>query len=230
MMSRHELFIVLNNLLPLFILVFGIMSSWDTPTLTEATKHDVGRRKLATQNNPASASSNNYYVVQWREYANLRSFPDGKKNCYTLKPEQGRNNSYRIRASFLYGNYDGKNEIPEFELYVGVNYWDTVRLPSLWYMLFLDIIYFFTADTGYVCLVNTGLGIPFISALELRLSNDSAFNTTYSVALRNVRASDLGISNTNGNVLKWKERLQIAIDAAYGSEPSTMTVFNVFDL
>ncbi|XP_007024354.2 PREDICTED: probable LRR receptor-like serine/threonine-protein kinase At1g05700 [Theobroma cacao] len=235
MMSRHELFIVLNNLLPLFILVFGITSSWDTPTLTEATKHDVGSRKLATQNNPgfisidcgveedylngetgiyyksdkdfietgenhdipASASRNNYYVVQWREYGNLRSFPDGKKNCYTLKPEQGRNNSYRIRASFLYGNYDGKNEIPEFELYVGVNYWDTVRLPSLWYMLFLDIIYFFTADTGYVCLVNTGLGIPFISALELRLSNDSAFNTTYSVALGNVRASDLGISSND---------------------------------
>ncbi|WRX26393.1 Malectin-like domain - like 10 [Theobroma cacao] len=233
MVGRHKLFIVLHNLLPLFIFVFGITSSWDTPTLTEATKQDVGRRKLATQNNPGfisidcgveedylndetgifyksdkdfigtgenhdispSASGTNYYPVHWREYRNLRSFPNGKKNCYTLKPEQGRNNSYRIRASFLYGNYDDKNKIPEFELYVGVNYWDTVRLPSVWYMLFLEIIHFFTADTGYVCLVNTGFGVPFISALELRLSNDSAFNTTNSVALGNVKTVDLGISS-----------------------------------
>ena len=32
---------------------------------------------------------------------NLRSFPQGTKNCYTLRPEQGKNNNYMIRTIFL---------------------------------------------------------------------------------------------------------------------------------
>ncbi|KAK7831734.1 putative lrr receptor-like serine/threonine-protein kinase [Quercus suber] len=39
---------------------------------------------------------------------NLRSFPQGTRNCYTLRPEQGKNNNYLIRARFVYGNYDVK--------------------------------------------------------------------------------------------------------------------------
>ncbi|KAK6264165.1 hypothetical protein SCA6_019599 [Theobroma cacao] len=234
MVGRHKMFIVLNNLLPLFILVFGITSSWDTPTLTEATKQDFGRRQLATKSNHPGFISIDCGVEEdyvndetgifyksdkdfiktgethdilpsvsvrvtkyWKEYRNLRSFPDGKKNCYPLKPEQGRNNSYLIRASFLYGNYDGKNATPEFDLYVGVNYWNTVRLQTKRSLSFYEIIHFFTADTEYVCLANTGLGIPFISALELRLSNNSAYNTTNSRALQSIRDIDLGISSND---------------------------------
>ncbi|OMO66488.1 hypothetical protein COLO4_30542 [Corchorus olitorius] len=126
----------------------------------------------------------------WREYNNLRSFPEGKRNCYTLKPEQGKNNYYFIRASFLYGNYDGKDQVPEFDLYMGVNYWTTVRLSSVSQMLLHDLVYFFSADTDYLCLVNTGSGIPFISALELRPSDNSLFNTTNHIAL-NHWAKDL---------------------------------------
>ncbi|XP_017979328.1 PREDICTED: probable LRR receptor-like serine/threonine-protein kinase At1g05700 [Theobroma cacao] len=234
MVGRHKMFIVLNNLLPLFILVFGITSSWDTPTLTEATKQDFGRRQLATKSNHPGFISIDCGVEEdyvndetgifyksdkdfiktgeahdilpsvsvrvtkyWKEYRNLRSFPDGKKNCYPLKPEQGRNNSYLIRASFLYGNYDGKNATPEFDLYVGVNYWNTVRLQTKRSLSFYEIIHFFTADTEYVCLANTGLGIPFISALELRLSNNSAYNTTNSRALQSIWDIDLGISSND---------------------------------
>ncbi|XP_022777203.1 LOW QUALITY PROTEIN: probable LRR receptor-like serine/threonine-protein kinase At1g05700 [Durio zibethinus] len=234
MVDSHKLIIVLNNLLPVFIFIFGFTSSWETPRLTEAS---VGRRTLATdQTHPgfisidcgveedylngetgilyksdkgfintgenhnvsSSASANNYYIETWKENRNLRSFPDGNKNCYTLKPELGKNNYYRIRASFLYGNYDDKNEIPEFDIYVGVNYWDTVKLSSAWYMLFLEIIHFFTADTEYVCLVNTGSGIPFISALVLRFSNSSFYNLANSgAALKYIMAIDLGTSNND---------------------------------
>ena len=62
----------------------------------------------------------------------------------------------------MYGNYDGKDEIPEFDLYIGVDYWDTVKLSSDSNMRFYEIIYFFSADTEYVCLVKTSSGIPFI--------------------------------------------------------------------
>ena len=34
----------------------------------------------------------------------LRSFPEGDRNCYTLKPQQGKNNNYLIRAIFSYQN------------------------------------------------------------------------------------------------------------------------------
>ncbi|CAA6672835.1 unnamed protein product [Spirodela intermedia] len=76
-----------------------------------------------------------------RYYANVRSFPDGTRNCYTLRPLV-RGAKYRVNAEFLYGNYDGLGRPPTFDLYLGVNLW--------------------------VCLVNTGNGTPFISALKLR--------------------------------------------------------------
>ncbi|KAK0595669.1 hypothetical protein LWI29_008876 [Acer saccharum] len=51
-------------------------------------------------------TSMNLYQQQRK---NLRSFPQGTRNCYTLKLklEQGTKNNYLIRAVFVYGNYDG---------------------------------------------------------------------------------------------------------------------------
>ncbi|KAL9831410.1 putative non-specific serine/threonine protein kinase [Arabidopsis thaliana] len=43
----------------------------------------------------------------------LRYFPDGKRNCYNLIVKQGT--TYMIRATALYGNYDGRNISPKFE-------------------------------------------------------------------------------------------------------------------
>lgn len=60
----------------------------------------------------------------------LRSFPEGARNCYILKPEQGRNYKYLIRASFMYGNYDNKNNPPAFDLHLGVNLWDSITLDD----------------------------------------------------------------------------------------------------
>ena len=110
-----------------------------------------------------------------RQLRNLRSFPQGTKNCYTLKPEQGKNSSYLIRAFFYHGNYDNKNQVPKFNLYVGLNYWTTVDLQNIATPVFPDIIYVPTSDIIYVCLINTGSGIPFISALELRPLNKSLY-------------------------------------------------------
>ncbi|MBA0663746.1 hypothetical protein Goklo_003838, partial [Gossypium klotzschianum] len=125
-----------------------------------------------------------------KRYETVRSFPNGMKNCYTLKLEQAKNNSFRIRASFAYGNYDHKNKIPKFDLYLGVNYWATVNLPNF-QGFFYEIIHVFPADTEYVCLANTGTGTPFISALEIRPSNISTYGNGSSLELLNIRLYDL---------------------------------------
>ncbi|KAL3720908.1 hypothetical protein ACJRO7_005677 [Eucalyptus globulus] len=103
---------------------------------------------------------------------NLRSFPNGTRNCYTLRPDRGKNNTYLIRASFWYGNYDGKNQTPSFDLYIDTNYWSTVG-SSIFFNE--EMMYVSQADDIQVCLVNTGNGVPFISALELRTLGDDIY-------------------------------------------------------
>ncbi|KAF5466495.1 hypothetical protein F2P56_016415 [Juglans regia] len=102
----------------------------------------------------------------------LRSFPQGKRNCYTLRPNQGKNNKYLIRARFTYGNYDGKDKGPVFDLYLGVNKWRTVDNTNETYH---EIIHVASTDYIDVCLVDIGQGVPFISALELRHLDSSMY-------------------------------------------------------
>ncbi|KAJ8638568.1 hypothetical protein MRB53_012835 [Persea americana] len=112
-----------------------------------------------------------------RQYQNLRFFPDGTRNCYTLTPVI-KSNRYLLRASFMYGNYDGLDQPPQFGAYVGVNPWD-INLPSnSTQCVCNEILMVASLDYISVCLVNTGHGIPFISTLELRLLNN---NSTYRV-------------------------------------------------
>ncbi|XP_038706279.1 probable LRR receptor-like serine/threonine-protein kinase At1g05700 isoform X2 [Tripterygium wilfordii] len=123
---------------------------------------------------------------------NVRSFPQGTKNCYTLNPIQGKNNSYLIRAVFLYGNYDGSNVNPKFDLHLDGNFWETVRIDDTSTFVFNEIIHVASRDVIHVCLVNTGLGTPFISALELRLLENSIYNIESAGALALVGRFDIG--------------------------------------
>ncbi|KAJ6389637.1 hypothetical protein OIU77_027875 [Salix suchowensis] len=106
-----------------------------------------------------------------KQYLNLRSFPDGNKICYTLKPLRSKN-KYLIRAGFLYGNYDELDDVPKFDLYLGVNWWATVTLTDASTLFTTEIIHLLSSDYVDICLVNTGFGTPFISVLELRLLDD----------------------------------------------------------
>ncbi|KAF7846880.1 hypothetical protein BT93_L3629, partial [Corymbia citriodora subsp. variegata] len=119
-------------------------------------------------------------------------FPNGTRNCYTLRPDEGKGNTYLVRASFWYGNYDGKNQTPAFDLHIDVNYWITVNSSSWTYE---EIIYTPPRDYIQVCLVNTGSGVPFISALELRLLDNSTYQIN-SGALVNDWRSNLGSTDT----------------------------------
>ncbi|KAF8011611.1 hypothetical protein BT93_J2023 [Corymbia citriodora subsp. variegata] len=118
----------------------------------------------------------------------LRSFPNGRRNCYTLKPDRGKNNLYLIRAYFWYGDYDGKDEQPTFDLYIDVNYWTTIGSVD---NVAIDIMYVSQADYIQVCVVNMGSGVPFISALELRVLNNSIYGAE-SGFLRQILRSDMG--------------------------------------
>ncbi|XP_044372160.1 senescence-induced receptor-like serine/threonine-protein kinase [Triticum aestivum] len=93
----------------------------------------------------------------------LRSFPVGKRNCYTLG-SLVPGLKYLIRARFFYGNYDGFNYQPFFDLYVGVDFWMTVNIRASNTAVLAEAIVMVPRDSVQVCLVNTGGGVPFISA------------------------------------------------------------------
>ncbi|BBH08326.1 root hair specific 16, partial [Prunus dulcis] len=122
------------------------------------------------------------------------------KNCYTLRPEAGKGSLNLIRASFLYGNYNGENKLPEFDLYLDVNFWSTVRFGNASEIVTKEIIGFAQSDSMHICLVNKGLGTPFISALEFRPLNSSTYGTEYgtSASLVLFRRLDIGSSNGTG--------------------------------
>ncbi|KAF3450652.1 hypothetical protein FNV43_RR06741 [Rhamnella rubrinervis] len=130
-----------------------------------------------------------------QKYSNLRSFPDEAKNCYTLRPSQGKNHTYLIRASFMYGNYDGKSQFPEFDLYLGVNKWNTVKLTGASNITTFEIIHVIQSSYLHVCLVNTDSGTPFISLLELRPINDNSY-AARSGSLELFARLDCGLSPT----------------------------------
>ncbi|CAA6672849.1 unnamed protein product [Spirodela intermedia] len=79
----------------------------------------------------------------------------------------GGGGKYLVRAGFLYGNHDGKNQTPEFDLYLGVNFWQTVQTLADDTVI-AEIIAIAPANVMKVCLVNIGMGTPFISVVELR--------------------------------------------------------------
>ncbi|KAL4625904.1 hypothetical protein ACB092_05G058800 [Castanea dentata] len=158
---------------------------------SDASFIDTGENYNVTQE---CGTHNSRRLFNGRPVNSLRSFPQGIKNCYTLKPEQGKNSSYLIRAFFQYGNYDNNNQVPKFDLYIGVNYWTTVELKDACDVDFPEIIHVPKSDTITVCLINTKSGIPFISALELRRLGKSIYQTGYGEALNRIVRQDLGNS------------------------------------
>ena len=102
-----------------------------------------------------------------------------------------------IRAIFVYGNYDGENQIPEFDLHLGVNEWTTVDLTNAGpYGFYYDVIHVPLTDYIDVCLINTGRGVPFISSLELRLLDNSIY-PTQGRALAKIARYDIGRNSSD---------------------------------
>ncbi|KAL5575533.1 hypothetical protein UlMin_017232 [Ulmus minor] len=125
----------------------------------------------------------------------LRSFPDGIRNCYKINVKKGT--KYLFRASFMYGNYDGQNKPPQFDVHLGVSFWTTVKFEntSLDLPCYGEIVHVPLQDYVRVCLVNTSSGIPFVSSIELRpLPNDTYVVPPGSLSL--VSRGDVATPNT----------------------------------
>ncbi|GAB4842340.1 hypothetical protein Ancab_012310 [Ancistrocladus abbreviatus] len=140
-----------------------------------------------------------------QSYKNVRSFPNGSRNCYNITVE-GKGINYLIRARFMYGNYDGKNSIPTFDVYIGVNFWLRVKLNSATDRLHPELMYNTTGASIFICLVNIGEGTPFISVLELRpLSNSIYIQPGPSEALNTLYRYDVGSNGENLNTSYLKD-------------------------
>ncbi|CAN8301267.1 unnamed protein product [Cochlearia groenlandica] len=111
-----------------------------------------------------------------RPYETVRYFPDGIRNCYDLSVQKGI--KYLIRACFIYGNYDGRQIYPVFDLYLGANLWATMD-SKRWATsgVLKEILHITTSNSLQICLVKTDDTTPLISSLELRPMNIDSYNT-----------------------------------------------------
>ena len=88
--------------------------------ISDSTFIDTGISKSISYEIKAS-----YQQQKWT----LRSFPDGIQNCNRINITQGVR--YLTRTTFLHGNYDGQdNNLPEFDLHLGPNMWDTAKIKN----------------------------------------------------------------------------------------------------
>ncbi|KAJ4717972.1 protein kinase family protein [Melia azedarach] len=111
-----------------------------------------------------------------RQFSDVRSFPEGVRNCYTIKLASGEI-KFLIRARFMYGNYDGYGKPPSFNITLEADGWDSVEFQDSSTIVSKEIIHIPQKNYIYVCLVNTKSGTPFISALELRPLANSTYKT-----------------------------------------------------
>ncbi|XP_030972959.1 LRR receptor-like serine/threonine-protein kinase IOS1 [Quercus lobata] len=148
-------------------------SNYSEPTTGINYISDVAFRDTGISQQISNVYKGGFQQQVW----NLRSFPQGIRNCYNIGITQGT--KYLIRGTFLYGNYDGQSKLPQFDIHLGVNMWDTVNITNVTIPVFKELIHVPSQTNLQVCLVNTGLGMPFISAIELRPLSNKTYVTNY---------------------------------------------------
>ncbi|XP_044484224.1 LRR receptor-like serine/threonine-protein kinase IOS1 [Mangifera indica] len=173
----------------------------NSPNYTEETTGIIYTSDADYTDTGSSYSVPDEYVNnKQRQMWHVRSFPEGKRNCYRLNLTSG--GKYLIRGSFLYGNYDRLNKLPQFDLYVGPNFWETVIISNASTSILPEIIHVVASNYLHVCLVNTGSGTPFISALELRPLRSTAYVTQTGSLEKSLR---LDMGSTSGKTIRYKE-------------------------
>ncbi|MED6186518.1 hypothetical protein PIB30_067415 [Stylosanthes scabra] len=136
-------------------------------------------------------------IATHQQYFNyLRSFPNGTRNCYRIN-NVTINTAYLIRASFLYGNYDGLNKLPQFEVHLGTNLWDTLKFSDASVSIYKELFYPLTRDYIEICLVNIGTGTPFISAIEMRIYQKNNPSNAGSYSAARFKGLDMGSMNNS---------------------------------
>ncbi|CAN6247177.1 unnamed protein product [Urochloa humidicola] len=155
-----------------------------------------------------------------QRYYNVRFFPDGTRDCYTLRSLVA-GNKYFVRAAFYYGNYDGLNMLPVFDLYMGANYWHEIHFSDAGATNWMDIIVVAPADYLQVCLVNKGMGTPFISGMDLRPLKSNLYpeaNASQSLVLINSNRFNMG--PTDDSIVRYSLDPHDRIWSTYDTIPS----------
>ncbi|KAK0597961.1 hypothetical protein LWI29_030248 [Acer saccharum] len=147
-------------------------------------------------------------------FLTVRSFPEGMKNCYTLKPAVGYI-KFLIRASFMYGNYDGQSKLPSFDLLLGADVWDSVELSDASTIVSKEIIHVPPTNYVDVCLGNKGSGTPFISSLELRPLVNSSYPSNLGTSLLLYSRLDVGSTAEDNETYRFKDDAYDRIWSAY---------------
>ncbi|OMO66428.1 hypothetical protein COLO4_30556 [Corchorus olitorius] len=182
-MRRHFLLVLLSNFALAFVIHAQDQSGFisldcGSPEGTSYTESTTGIKYVSDSTYVQTGESHRilpaFRARMQQQAIYLRSFPEGERNCYTLTLRKG--DKYLIRATFMYGNYDEKNELPSFDAYLGPTFWGSVIISNASVDSSGEMIHVLESDYLQFCLVNTGKGTPFISALELRLLK----NTSYS--------------------------------------------------
>ncbi|CAN6204244.1 unnamed protein product [Urochloa humidicola] len=140
----------------------------------------------------AAEYQDNYHQIRYRT---LRTFPSGKRNCYSLPTLAGA--KYLVRMETIYGNYDGRNSSSPsstveymFDLYLGANYWETVKVGR---NVAYEAVFVAWASWTPACLVNTDQGTPFVSVVELRPLPSGLYPTvTPGLSMNMRRRSNMG--------------------------------------
>ncbi|XP_048611967.1 probable leucine-rich repeat receptor-like protein kinase At2g28990 [Brassica napus] len=103
----------------------------------------------------------------------IQTGKSGKRNCYSLdvKPDT----KYLIAVSSVYGNYDGLNLDPNFDIYIGPNKWISINLKGRPNGTLDEIIHKSMSNSLDICLVKTGTTSPIISAIEIRPLRDNTY-------------------------------------------------------
>ncbi|CAH8280254.1 unnamed protein product [Arabidopsis lyrata] len=150
----------------------GLPLSEMSPYIEPSTGLQFSSDAKFIQTGKIEASLESAYLTP---YMSLRYFPDGIRNCYSLSVDMHR--KHLIRAMFVYGNYDGLNSNPKFDLHLGPNPWATINLQASVNGTVQEIIHTPTSNSLQICLVKTGTTTPMISALELRPLGNNSYPT-----------------------------------------------------
>ncbi|XP_052727080.1 probable LRR receptor-like serine/threonine-protein kinase At1g05700 [Vigna angularis] len=184
----------------------------DEPSYTdETTDISYSSDVNFTDGGVSYSVSSTYKPSLARQFWNVRSFPDGTRHCYTLV-SQGSGNKYLVRARFAYGSYDGKESLPEFDIYIGEKWWGSVVFEDASSVVTKEIIYAASSDYVHVCLFNTGKGTPFISVLEVRVLNSDAYLVNYGELLARF---DAGLQD--GEIVRFPDDVYDRIWTPYNS-------------
>jgi hypothetical protein len=131
----------------------------------------------------------------------LRYFPTyRRKFCYTLPATL--NTTYLIRAQFHYGNYDGTNSPPNFQISIDATITSSPLFTSSAYdPVVAEATVIAQSDQLFFCLLpNSTSDVPFINSLELRNLgiNQIYYNLIYNgpYYLENVVTYNFGSNET----------------------------------